>query len=428
MIVIDTLRADRLGCYGNSRGLTPFLDSVAARGTVFENAHAASSWTVPSIASLFTSRYASQHGVATMESKLAADEVTLAERLGFAGYVTGGFSANLRLSRKHGYPQGFQDWRAYVPPRADMPAVRGDRLRLDALEWFARVRDEKSGRPMFLYLQYMEPHSPYDPPQPYRSRFAVADADAARQANDKIAKLRYRDLSDPEAALLESLYDGEVAAVDEEIRLLFERFERRAFFQNAIVVITADHGEEFGQHRGVFGHGLTLYQGEIRVPLLVVAPGFSGGVVSSNVSLLDVAPTVLELAGLAPEPRFEGRSLVPLMKSATSGIPIENDGDILSELPRSGSSFDLRRHTRAFRTDSHKVLTTPGGSTLLYDLAQDPSESDPIAAESSPEGEILARSLAERVAVLERHTNPEPQRVDVDEATREKLRALGYHD
>jgi arylsulfatase A-like enzyme len=234
-------------------------------------------------------------------------------------------------------------------------------------------------------------------------------------------------VSAEEADLLESLYDAEVAAVDDEIRRLFERLERRNFFQNAVIVVTADHGEEFGQHQGVFGHGLTLYQGEIRVPLLVIAPGFSGSVVLRNVSLLDVAPTVLELTGLLPARSFEGRSLVPLMKSATSGMPLESDAGILSELPRSGSSADLRRHTRAFLEGSHKILTTPGGSTLLYDLAQDPTEGDPVAAESSSDGALLDRSLAERVAALTRRTNPEPKRVNVDEATREKLRALGYH-
>jgi arylsulfatase A-like enzyme len=133
LIVVDTLRADRLGVYGNQRGLTPFLDELAQRGTVFLNAYAPSSWTCPSVASLFTSRYASQHRVVSFAAKLSDGEVTLAEQLAAAGYVGGGFTANIRLLHDQGYDQGFGYWRVFLPPSGQKE--RGDRVRREVSAW-----------------------------------------------------------------------------------------------------------------------------------------------------------------------------------------------------------------------------------------------------------------------------------------------------
>ena len=226
LIVVDTLRADRLDTYGNPRGLTPFLDVLARRGTVFANAYAPSSWTCPSVASLFTSRYPSQHGVVNFEAKLAESEVTLADRLGDAGYVNAGFSANFRLAANHGYAQGFGNWQAFLG--RGHPKAEGLRLRETSLAWLeknvqpgSRSPVQPGSRsPVFLYFQYMEPHAPYVPPEPFRTQFGLPsapDADPAT-ANAKITSVSNgRGLTAPEVALVESLYDAEVAAVDAEI-------------------------------------------------------------------------------------------------------------------------------------------------------------------------------------------------------------------
>jgi arylsulfatase A-like enzyme len=430
LIVVDTLRADRLGCYGNRRGLTPFLDSLAARGTVFENAYAPSSWTVPAVASLFTSRYAVQHATATFEARLPSTEITLAEKLSLAGYATGGLTANFRLSEQAGFAQGFRHFRAYVPPRASMPIVRGDRLRLDALAWLDRARAEAPRQPVLLYLQYMEPHQPYEPPEPYLSRFARAGDDpaAARAANQKLADIAFETIGAEERQVLEDLYDGEVAAADAEIGLLFRRLERRGFLRDAIVVVTADHGEEFGEH-DLFTHGYTLYQDVIRVPLIVLAPGIpEGRVVRQNVSLVDLTPTLLELAGLPPEPRFEGRSLAPLLGAGSPADPAGSAGaDILCELPQSGPALEIRRHEQALIRDRQKLLVTPYGAAVFADLAGDPNEKHLVAAADSAAGKALEQILAEKLAELGRRSTAERETVEIDEATREKLRALGYH-
>ncbi len=280
-IVVDTLRADRLGVYGNRRGLTPFLDRLAERGVVFENAYAASSWTCPSVASLFTSRYPAQHHVTGFGSRLGEQEVTFAERLASSGYVAGGFSANYRVLERLGYAQGFHQWRSDAKQAS---GLQGDELRRQALGWLDTVWDAGSPRPVLLYLQYMEPHSPYDPPEPFLSRYLRDDDGRPIEANVDMNVFRFRvnsgkKVSNEELLPLRRLYDGEVAAADAQIRLLFAELEHRAFLDNAIVIVTADHGEEFGDH-GRLEHGRTLYNETVRVPLIVVAPGAPRGVAS----------------------------------------------------------------------------------------------------------------------------------------------------
>jgi len=434
LIVLDTLRADRLGVYGNRRGLTPFLDQLAARGTRFANAYAPSSWTCPSIASLFTSRYPSQHRVTTFESALGADEVTLAERLRADGYATVGFTANFRIVESLGYTQGFTDWTAYFDGADGGPKPRGAMLRADSVRWLSARTDPS--RPVFLYLQYMEPHMPYEPPEPYLSRFGLPASAAVRAAaNEKLVAMRGDDLSDDDVALLESLYDAETAAVDEELRLLFAELERLGVLSNAVVLITADHGEEFREH-GFLAHGLTLFEPAIRVPLVLLAPGMRGGtVVEEAVSLIDLAPTVLDLVGAASEPRFVGRSLVPLLAPDSvvarlrasvarfAGSP--PPPDLLSELYPS-AAFDLRAHQAAYLRVPQKLLLPTVGAPEQYDLAADPGERHPRTVYAGESGSELYTALQRRRDALTRDAAPVGTPVQLDDATREKLRALGY--
>lgn len=423
MIVIDTLRADRLGGYENPRGLTPFLDELASRGVLFENAYAPSSWTCPAVASLFTSRYASQHHVTTFDSKLPEAEVTLAERLQTVGYRSAGFSANFRLTRELGYAQGFDQWQVFVASWMGKKKVRGDHLRHKALEWLDQAQKESPNAPKFLYLQYMEPHSPYVPPAPFRGRFGLPETNGldAEAANEKLAKLDFKGLSEDEIRLLESLYDGETAAVDAEIRRLFEELDVRGFFDHSIVVVTSDHGEEFHEHGGML-HGFTLYNHDIRIPLIVLAPEAKvGHTVETHVSLVDLLPTVSELIGMPLDPAFEGRSFASLLRGQKTPSP-----DIVSELFPSGGSVDLRRHQSALVRDSLKLLVAPNGRLELYDLEEDPEEMKPNPADLADRSETLAGALADTRAELADRALPAAERGEVDEETKERLRALGY--
>lgn len=435
LVVVDTLRADRVGVYGNPRGLTPFIDELATRGVVFKNTYAGSSWTVPSVASLFTSRFPSQHHVVTFDSKISDDEVTLAERLDGAGYDTGGFSANFRLVKELGYAQGFHTWGVYTGEAQGIKA-RGDRLRTETLRWLgSEAESAKPGPPRFLYLQYMEPHAPYDPPEPFRAQFErTAEGVDPAVANARMRTFNFKAFTPAEVDVLESLYDGEVASADAELRALFNELQARGLLNHAVVIVTADHGEEFKEH-GHMAHGHALFNETIRVPLILMAPGIPGGqVIEDNVSLLDIAPTILDLIGQTPQSSFEGRSLMPLLRRPSLQRWLfaskEASPDVISELPKTGSRFDIRAHSQALVRGTDKLLIELSGqqkteTPALYDLRADPGETTPL----HPDGtiQILETALQERTDALVKRASLTKEVGTVDEATKEKLRALGYH-
>jgi arylsulfatase A-like enzyme len=421
LVVLDTLRADRLGAYGSAAGLTPFLDEVAERGVVFENAYAPSSWTSPSVASLFTSRHPLQHGIVDFTSVLGESEATLAEGLKALGFATGGFSANFRIAERFGYAQGFDVWRAYLDG-GGAKKVRAPPVRREALAWLDGVWDPRAPRPVFLYLHFMEPHSPYDPPEAVRRRLAPrasrAQVDAA---NALLVGLRFGDLSDEQVALLATLYDGEVAALDAELRTLFSALEERRFLEDAIVAVLADHGEEFREH-GTLLHGLTLFEQGVRVPVLLLGAGVgSGRRVAQPISLLDVAPTILELLGAPVPAGYEGRSLLPSMRGEATP---PGAGDVLLDLAPKPHPRELRAHARGLVRGSRKLLVDPQGQPRLFDLSRDPGEGSTGDSEGEPR-ELLAALETARAELASRAGAP-ARSLPLDAETRAELRALGY--
>lgn len=434
VIVADTLRADRVGSYGNPRGLTPFLDELAAGGTRFARAYATSSWTNPSVASLFTSRFPSQHGVGRYDSRVPAGDVTLAERLTDAGYLCYGFSANLRLTEALGFSQGFLAWFPFV----DTDKVRVDRVVQSALSFLDEFHVSPRAhrfwrrwfrRPLFLYVQLMEPHAPYLPPQPWRDRFGLPPPPGTTDL-DVNAKLvdwqRWSEIGNADVALLASLYDGEVAALDAGLRPLFDGLRERGFLDEHIVIVTADHGEEFREH-GLFVHGTSLYDEAVRVPLLWQGTRTArGAVVDQPVSLVDVAPTLLAVLGLAPETGFEGRSLAPQLGGAP-GVA----RDVLAELLPTMQTADPERHDAALVRWPAKVLLPrqprgqPPRAPELYDLADDPGEHHDRPAALLPEEAALLADLRTTLADLKTRASP-PEQGAVAPDVLERLRALGY--
>ena len=225
----------------------------------------------------------------------------------------------------------------------------------------------------------------------------------------------------------ERLYDAEVATADDQVRQLFEQLERRGFLENSLVGIMADHGEEFVEH-GRTSHGRTLYEESVRVPFIVVGPGVAAGRrVAEDVSLIDLAPTLLDLLGLPAEPRFEGRSLAPLVRPGPGADRGAGAGpDILMQLERSVPvELDNRIHSRALLRGNQKFLIRLDGGTEMFDLASDPAEvstSQPAATQEAPLSEALSLTearLGERAAT-------EHAVAPVDEKLKERLRALGY--
>jgi arylsulfatase len=428
VILVDTLRADRLGPWGGPPGLTPFMDSLAGSGVVFTNAYSTSSWTNPAVASLFTSRYPSQHHVSRFDSKLADDEVTLAERLAAGGWRRVGFLANFRLMAQLGFGQGFDAWF----PRLIGTKTHAHRLAQDAVRFYDRqlaphAWSRWTRRPLLLYLHFMDPHAIYDPPEAVRQAL-VGPPPAGVDPAVAVAKLmdftRWSDLSPAELTYLQKLYDGEVAGLDIELARLFRRLGRRGLLDHTIVVLTADHGEEFGEHGGM-QHGTALYQESVHIPLLISGPGLPAGrVVADNVSLVDVAPTLLALLGLPAESHFEGRSLLERL------APHGGSSQALFELLPVGATFDVRRHDAGIVQDRVAVLTpgpARGASEIeTFDLAQDPHEllADPAAL--AEQGAALRVLLAERRADLATRAGV-AETVPLDQATRDRLHALGYN-
>ena len=438
VIVIDTLRADRLGAYGNQRGLTPFLDSLAARGIVFTQAYAQSSWTNPSVASLFTSRFQSQHRVVAPSSRMADSEVTLAEALHDRRYATGGFSANGLLAGHVGFAQGFDEYKALWPSAPDASHYYGEKRRAErinelGLEWLDRQRCGAT-KPFFLYLHYVEPHTPYSPPAAVLERlYPGRPAPDLDMVTTWMLYWSWVHPTTEQIRQVEDVYDAEVASMDASLRDLFGALETRHCLDHTFVVITSDHGEEFLEHEGL-GHGKTLYDEVIHVPLLMLTAGRSAPIASSAlVSLIDVAPTLLDLAGAAIPKSFEGTSLAGRFGEANASWLdrlMATRGDsrgsptVLSELlpPPDEKDAKPRTHQRAILRDGLKLIVDRGGDRQAYDLRRDPGERSPTTDAESPA--LLASLAAFETRVTRNQAVAAP--VDIDPETRARIRALGY--
>ncbi|MEN8160628.1 MAG: sulfatase [Myxococcota bacterium] len=422
LIVLDTFRADRMGAYGNERGLTPFLDELAARGVLFERAYSTSAWTPPSVASLLTSRYPTQHRVQTMGSVLGAAELTLAETLQAADYRAAGFSSNIYVREAAGFGQGFDPLRLYVALERAAKR-RADFLRAQALSWLDSTLATDDARPIFLYLHFMDAHSPYEPPEAFRQRFAprltATDQSELNRLLDDVDNPERWALLGERREDVGALYDAEVASLDGELAQLFRDLEARRFLEHAVIVIVADHGEELGEH-GRFLHGSQLFEESVRVPLLIAAPGVEGGRrVEAPVSLVDVAPTILALLDQpVPEP-FEGRSLLPLVED-----PRPDGRDVHLDSGREGWSRSSATHTLGLVRGSRKLLVDPSGGARLYDLGADPGEEaprEPTAAETD------LRASLERARRHWADTSGRAEQAPrMDEETLSRLRAFGY--
>ncbi len=434
LVIVDALRADRLGCYGYERSRTPFLDSLAERGTVFRRAYAAAPWTNPSIASLRTSRYPSQHGVRGLAEPLPDTERTLTERLHEYGYATGGFSANALLARELGYAQGYDAYQAVrALPAPGIPShlwlsARAREINLLALGWLDTLPVARP--PVFLYLQYMETHIPYAPPERLlREAFGGRERPDLVQLNDRYVRGNAEPLDEGLQKDARDVYDASAAAVDEGLRELFGGLEARGLLRDAIVVITADHGEELMDH-GHVSHGVALYEESIRVPLIVLLPGGTERVdVDEPVSLIDVAPTLLDLAAIPAPATFEGRSLVPLLadrnwSGRAFGLLDRRGGSrpSFSEL-QAKPELRVTPHERAVVLGSHKLIAGVGGERELYDLRADPLERQPDAL-----GPEHRAALERALQGFEQRVRGGPPRrpVELEPETKEQLRALGY--
>ena len=442
VVVIDTLRHDRTG----PRSPTKRLSLLAARGTRFDRAYAQASWTKPSVASLFTSLYPSTHGANLRRDRLAGDIPTLPEVLADRGYRTAVFSANPWISPAFGFDRGVQffhesehetfarlvmllrgiktfdkllPWQrpltAGLRRLEEIYGLRGARSTNCArdvaiVDSFRTWMGEAADHPVFAYFHLMSPHIPYDPPGREHD-FAPRDQVALLHQTEALPEKRRE--------LLLDLYDDTIGHVDRLLGRLIEVIEDSGRGENAIIVVTADHGEEFHEH-GRWGHGKSLYDEVVRVPLVLVGPGVGAARTNrSPAMLVDVLPTVAAIVGAEANPTWEGRDLRDL----------PGDGAAYAELIREGGfeSFMLYR-------DGSKYLESSGGvgeekRAELYDVRADPAESKNLT-ESAPRAAVAGWAaelgeMRERAAAKAGTRAPSGQ-VEIDEDARRKLEALGY--
>jgi len=304
LITIDTMRADRMSCYGASRETTPTIDSVAKEGMIFDNAFAQRNSTWPSLATIMTSQYPIQHGVRHNGLRMSDELLTLAEHLGKHDYTSVAVFANATSQNWEGFQFRYPIDQTPVDERATHGAVK----------WL----NEHKGRKFFMWLHYLAPHADYMPPaefQKFNSPGYKGPIDGSKESVGN-ASLRRFDVTPADVQQVLDLYDGELLYVDNEIKKVLDVLKEQGVYDTTLVMISADHGEELNDHHDYYGHGASIYDGVLRVPLIARLPNVipAGKRDATIVQHLTIAPTICEVAGVPVPESFVGKSLMPLAR------------------------------------------------------------------------------------------------------------------
>jgi arylsulfatase A-like enzyme len=432
LIMIDTLRADHLSAFGSTRLRTPNIDGLAADGTRYAKAFSQASWTRPSVGTILTGLYPSSHGAVHKADMLREGVTTLAEAMSAGGYRTAGFPNNVNVSASFNFQQGFGEYHYLAPSLFFGASEEAAKLSLYNIlrlvkerflarsidvhnyyqpaetvtdvvgKWFDGVR---AGERFFLYVHYMDPHDPYMV-HPFNGV--------------GYARVAMPNPSPEMAARLHEVYDGEVVYLDQHLGALFDELKRRGLYDQTMIVLTADHGEEFHEHSG-WWHGTTLYDEQTNVPLIIkpARSGTRGATVTDLVTSLDIAPTILTAAGLPVPPAMQGHAL-PLAGGASPQWPA-----VFSEEDFEGNVL------QALRSLDWKLVTANAGNprglpeTGVYDLGRDPREMQNVAATAGAKVEELRAALGRKIVEARAQAGATTQ-TDVDSVTRGRLKALGY--
>jgi len=407
LVIIDTARADRFPFNGYDRPTAPNLSVLAREGAVYSRATSPGSWTVPAHASLFTGQYQSLHGTDCGSLRLPDEAVTLAETLHDAGYRTVGYTANPWISAPYNFKQGFdtfgETWRR-VPAHSD---DTGAALTNEQALRFLRFRQEDSEarrQPFFLFLNYFEPHLPYHPPEPERSRFLRKGQDPSRvlrlsqlgHPEEMRFILGFSDLNATDLGILSDLYDGEIAYVDRRLAEVTDLLRSQGILDETIVAVAGDHGENLGEHH-LMDHKMSVHDTVLHVPLVLRYPPrvAAGQTIAAPVQMHDLFPTLLGLAGV-PLPRGVIVEAVPLPGAGLAGAGRREDAPIVGEFAGPPVDFlktmqelfpkaDLSRFNRtlvSLHRGSYTILWGSDGRHALYRTDEDPAqEHDRMTAE-----------------------------------------------
>ena len=450
LITIDTLRADHLGCYGYKEIKTPILDGLAERGTIFTQHICQQPITTASHASLLTSTYPVSNGVQSNNIPLDATIIRLPEILSQYGYATGAFVSGYPLQAyASALDQGFQHYddkffivdylpgqlpkwfmqltvmgivEKYLQLRGFMIIIqrRGDQTNEAALKWLDRIEKEK----FFLWVHYYDPHTPYDPPAPFNTLYDPnyqGKIDGSMKTLSKIWDKKIT-LSSDDIRHLIALYDGEISFVDQEIGVLIKKLEQMGIMDHTIIIVTADHGESLWEHDYHFKHGDFLYEGSIRIPLIIFTPGETTvqKVIDFPTENIDIVPTLLEIL-MIPQPQsMQGESLLGLMKGEKNHKKTIAFSQCIGK-KRESDRFEA--HKYSIRTVGWKFIRNEGEEDEIYNIKQDPEELYNLITSQPQIKEALKRVLDDNLSSLKRaeiHTTPR------DADTLRKLKSLGY--
>lgn len=413
LIVIDTLRADHVGVFGSERATTPHIDALARDGVRFDRAYSQAPWTTPSIGSLLSSQYPSTLGIEHNRSRIPEAAEMLPEVLVRAGYATSGVVSHSFCNRRWGFAQGFD--------RFDESNVLGeDVVSADGVSDVALTELEGLGeQPFFLFLHFFDPHVLYLEHEGFPLEGRARGYDGPIQPGLKFRQIVALEssLSPADLTELTRIYDSEVALTDHHVGRVLERLRAQGLYDRSLIVLTADHGEEFLDH-GRIGHAKTIYDELTRVPLIVKPPAdFArsgllrepGSVVSIPVGLVDVYPTILDITGVSATTMPVGLSLLD-----------EARGPVFTETSR-------RARLRAIIDGRYKLIADlDGGTGELYDLETDPGETRDISALEPDIALRLGGKLDSWISTNVPGGSFAPSELLLEEAERARLRALGY--
>ena len=430
LLTIESLRPDHLGFYTGLRPTSPNLDALAEQSVVFEDAHSVTSWTLASHASIFSGLYPSAHGAVGARSRLDDGVVTLAEILSEAGYQTAGFATGPYLGRRHNLNKGFEHYDDSVAT-VGLSGGAHDDVTTPLLEplvskFLSSSRDRK--RPLFFFAYLWDPHYDYIPPPPFDTMFVDSEAEQISVSRYESSNIVDAGISDAELRYVESQYDGEIRFTDEYLGRFFDLLRNQGLWEDSLIVITADHGEEFFDH-GQKGHKRTLYVESVHVPLLIKFPkSVRTGRDDRLVSLVDLFPTILEAAGIESDAIHQGVSLLKTDPETDRSIFFE----LLSTFyHRRGGGQEIEKEEHEWwgvRQGDDKLLLLPSENRVeLYRTRLDPTEQLNVAIENSE----LVALLKGKIDDWKRESRSlggtrQPIEADLDQDQLERLRALGY--
>ncbi len=430
-VTLETTRPDHLGAYGYERDTSPRFDRLAERGALFEEALTVSPRTNPSIASIMTALYPHEHGVRSLLHPLDSSARTLAEILRDAGYRTGAIQTHHFMKGSSGLGQGFDTY--------DDDFVRERRADLTArlaADWISDA--SRRSRPWFLWVHLLDPHWPYEPPAEDHALFGRPDSrtlDLYRdlsQGNVTMGSVIFRNTMPTD--LVQSfidLYDGEIRFTDRALGTIVDTLDASGVADRTIVAVTADHGEALGEHDYFFEHGDFGTAPEIQIPMLFVAPGLiaPGVRARSTVRSIDVAPTILELAGLKTEQQFRGLSLLPLLRGGGGGEDRACFGETGAKFHEENTRREIDGLTGKWRwmqRGRFKLVHMPRVSRppdrRLFDVKNDPGETINILTDLRGVAVWMNRDLDSWLTEGRIASSGGP----TDMATYQRLRALGY--